>query len=323
MPLHTPFVKVENTRRFGARGAARGRGRRGGGAATRGSSPRREGLTFVHPFDDAAVIAGQGTLGLEMLEAAPDLDVLVVPIGGGGLIGGIATAAKALRPGDRGRRRRGRALPLGLPPPARPAGRWRAGRRSPRASRSRSRATSPTRSSSAWSTTCCWSRRRRSRPRSCSCSRSRRPWPRAPARPALRPSPATRTASAAASVGLVLCGGNIDSRLLSAVILRGLVRTQRLVRLRLGVPDSPGSLVRIATIIAEQRRQHRRRHPPARVLEALGQAGRRRLHDRDAGPRKHAEEIATALRAADFAVIRLDDGGQNLSDSRTLFFHFA
>ena len=53
-------------------------------------------------------------------------------------------------------------------------------------------------------------------------------------------------------VGLVLCGGNIDSRLLSAVILRGLVRTQRLVRLRVGVPDSPGSLVRIATIIAEQ-----------------------------------------------------------------------
>ena len=54
-----------------------------------------EGLCFIHPFDDPAVIAGQGTLGLEMLAAAPDLDVLVVPIGGGGLIGGIATAAKA------------------------------------------------------------------------------------------------------------------------------------------------------------------------------------------------------------------------------------
>ena len=53
-------------------------------------------------------------------------------------------------------------------------------------------------------------------------------------------------------VGLVLCGGNIDSRLLSAVILRGLVRTQRLVRLRVGVPDTPGSLVRIASIIAER-----------------------------------------------------------------------
>ena len=58
-----------------------------------------EGLTFVHPFDDNAVIAGQGTLALEMLDAAPELDVLVVPLGGGGLIGGIATAAKARKPG--------------------------------------------------------------------------------------------------------------------------------------------------------------------------------------------------------------------------------
>ena len=83
-------------------------------------------------------------------------------------------------------------------------------------------------------------------------------------------------------VGLVLCGGNIDSRLLSAVILRGLVRTQRLVRLRVGVPDSPGSLVRIATIIAEQGGNIVDVDPPARILQALGQAGRRRLHDRDA-----------------------------------------
>ena len=82
-------------------------------------------------------------------------------------------------------------------------------------------------------------------------------------------------------VGLVLCGGNIDSRLLSAVILRGLVRTQRLVRLRVGVPDSPGSLVRIATIIAERGGNVVDVDPPARLLQALGQAGRRRLHDRD------------------------------------------
>ncbi len=59
---------------------------------------RRRHLTLVHPFDDAAVIAGQGTLGLEMLEQAPDLDVLVVPIGGGGLISGVAIGAKSINP---------------------------------------------------------------------------------------------------------------------------------------------------------------------------------------------------------------------------------
>jgi threonine dehydratase len=58
----------------------------------------KEGFVFVHPFDDVAVMAGAGTVGLEMLEDAPDLDTLVVPIGGGGLISGIATAVKALKP---------------------------------------------------------------------------------------------------------------------------------------------------------------------------------------------------------------------------------
>ena len=57
-----------------------------------------QGLTFVHPYDDEAVAAGQGTLGLEMLQAVPDLDTLVIAVGGGGLISGVATAAKAIKP---------------------------------------------------------------------------------------------------------------------------------------------------------------------------------------------------------------------------------
>ena len=68
-----------------------------------------EDLTFVHPYDDPVVIAGQGTVALEMLEDAPDLDTLVVPIGGGGLISGIAIAAKALKPSIEIYRRGGRA----------------------------------------------------------------------------------------------------------------------------------------------------------------------------------------------------------------------
>ena len=94
----TPFVKVENTRRLGARVLLEGEGVDEAAVRARAMA-EEEGLTFVHPFDDEAVIAGQGTVALEMLAAAPDLEVLIVPIGGGGLIAGIATAAKALKPG--------------------------------------------------------------------------------------------------------------------------------------------------------------------------------------------------------------------------------
>src|SRR3546814_18237659 len=59
---------------------------------------KQEGLTFIHPYDDEKIIAGQGTIALEMLAAIPDLDVILVPIGGGGLISGIAVAAKAIDP---------------------------------------------------------------------------------------------------------------------------------------------------------------------------------------------------------------------------------
>jgi threonine dehydratase len=97
MPLTTPFNKVEHTRDHGARVLLEGM------TFDEAKSHAydvcaREGLTFVHPFDDADIIAGQGTIALEMLADNPALDTLVIPIGGGGLIAGIAIAAKALKP---------------------------------------------------------------------------------------------------------------------------------------------------------------------------------------------------------------------------------
>ena len=97
MPRFTPGVKVERTRGFGA------------GIVLHGDSldeasahalelARQQQRVFVHPYDDADVIAGQGTIALEMLQDVPDLDTLVVAVGGGGLIAGMATAAKAIRP---------------------------------------------------------------------------------------------------------------------------------------------------------------------------------------------------------------------------------
>jgi len=98
MPRFTPTVKVANTRRFGAEVVLAGDTFDDAKAQGYALAQQR-GLVMIHPYDDAAVIAGQGTVALEMLEDQPALDTLVVAIGGGGLISGIATAAKALRPG--------------------------------------------------------------------------------------------------------------------------------------------------------------------------------------------------------------------------------
>ena len=98
MPLNTPTVKVERTRGFRAEVVLHGESF----DEARDKALQmadQQGLTFVHPFDDAAVIAGQGTIGIEMLKAQPDLDTLIIAIGGGGLISGIATAVQRLKPG--------------------------------------------------------------------------------------------------------------------------------------------------------------------------------------------------------------------------------
>ena len=98
MPRFTPGVKIERTRGFGAEVVLEGN--------TLDESrthalqlAAEQGLVFVHPYDDEAIVAGQGTVGLEMLQTVPDLDMLVVAVGGGGLIAGMATAAKAIKPG--------------------------------------------------------------------------------------------------------------------------------------------------------------------------------------------------------------------------------
>lgn len=97
MPLGTPFVKISNTEELGATVVQVGE-RFDETADEALKIAKKEGFTVVHPFDDYHVMAGQGTIALEILEDVPDLDILVVPVGGGGLIAGIATAAKAINP---------------------------------------------------------------------------------------------------------------------------------------------------------------------------------------------------------------------------------
>ena len=98
MPRFAPFVKVDNTERLGATVMLEGESFEAARARML-ELARERGLSIVHPYDDPAIVAGQGTLALEMLEARPDLDCLVVTTGGGGLIAGIATAARHLKPG--------------------------------------------------------------------------------------------------------------------------------------------------------------------------------------------------------------------------------
>ena len=97
MPRGSPNTKIKNTRVHGAEVLLEGESLHEAGRHAF-ERARRDNLVFVHPYEDPLIIAGQGTIGLEMLQAVPDLEMLIVPIGGGGLISGIATAAKAIHP---------------------------------------------------------------------------------------------------------------------------------------------------------------------------------------------------------------------------------
>ena len=97
MPRFTPYVKVEQTRAFGAEIILHGENFDEAKVHALQVMAQRQ-LVLLHPYDDEKIISGQGTIALEMLEAHPDLEVLVVPVGGGGLISGVAVAAKAISP---------------------------------------------------------------------------------------------------------------------------------------------------------------------------------------------------------------------------------
>ena len=97
MPVATPFTKVRRTQNFGARIVLSGEGLADAGVRAR-EIAAEEGLTLVHPYDDVRIVAGQGTCGLEFVRDVSDLEVIIVPIGGGGLISGMAIAAKHLNP---------------------------------------------------------------------------------------------------------------------------------------------------------------------------------------------------------------------------------
>ena len=249
MPRFTPGVKVARTRGFGAEVILHGDTLDAASAHAR-ELAAAQGLSFVHPFDDAAIMAGQGTLALEMLAAQPTLDTLVVPIGGGGLIGGVATAAKALRPGLR---------VVGVQA-ARFPGAVNAVTGSAHAQGASTIAEGI--AVSAPGALCLPLLRQRvdelllvdegdieqAIVLLLEIEKTLSEGAGAAALAALLRHPERFRGR---RVGLVLSGGNIDPMLLAAIIGRGMVRSGRLARIVVSARDVPGSLARVTALVAE------------------------------------------------------------------------
>ena len=243
MPRTAPNVKVEHTRAHGAEVLLHGEAFDDARAFAETLAGER-GLTLVHPFDDDAVIAGQGTLALEMLEDGPPFDAVIAPIGGGGLLAGVATAVKARAPATRVIGVQSARYPAayqafhGLPAQVPGGSSVAEGIAEAQPAHARDPAAP----------------RRRRRPRGRARTRAgglhadrdredggggRRRC--GPCRRAVDPG-----RFAGRRVGLVLCGGNIDPLVLSALLERGLVLTHRLVRFHVELPDTPGALGSLA-----------------------------------------------------------------------------
>jgi len=307
MPVSTPTVKVVNTERHGAEVILHGETVEEAAAFAQDHG-RRKRLTFIHPYDDALVIAGQGTIALEMLGAAPEIDTLVVPIGGGGLISGMAIAAKALKPDlqvigvqaslypsmynaikGEGLPMRGDTLAEGIAVKAPGRITQEIVRRlvddillvsEPQIENAVSQLINIEKTvvegagAAGLAALCCNSARFKGR-----------------------------------NVGLVLCGGNIDTRLLASVLTRELAREGRLSQLAIDLADRPGQLARVADLLGEAGANivevyHQRVFSDLPAKGALLEVV---IETRDRG---HLDETVAKLKAAGLeAQVRSNPGG--------------
>ncbi len=249
MPRFTPGVKVERTRGFGAEVVLHGDSLETARAHAY-ELAEREGLVFVHPYDDEAIVAGQGTIALEMLREQPDIDTLVVAIGGGGLIGGMSTAAKAIKPGIRVvgvqterfpamyNAIKGTHLPQGTSTIAEGIAVGTPGQIPQAIIRERVDDLLLVDEGDIEQAIVMLLEIEKTLVEGAG----------AAGLAALIKHPEQFKGQ---RVGLVLCGGNIDPLLLASIIERGMVRAGRLARIQVNARDVPGILARIATIVAD------------------------------------------------------------------------
>jgi len=249
MPKGSPNTKIRNTQIHGATVVLEGENLFEAGKHAR-TLAARDNLVFVHPYEDALIIAGQGTVALEMLEAVPELDVLLVPVGGGGLISGISVAARALKPAIRiygvesrnypSMHQRLNNLPVecGGDTIAEGIAVKDVGSMAFAIIRELVEEVLVVKEETI----------ERAVAALIEIEKTVAEGAGAAALAALLEEPGR---FAGKRVGLPISGGNIDSRVLASVLMRGLVRDARLVRLRVVMPDVSGSLAKVAALIAE------------------------------------------------------------------------
>ena len=249
MPRGTPNNKVHSTQVLGAEVILEGE-TLAEAARHAHELQAREGLALIHPYDDPAIVAGQGTVALEMLAQAPALEVLVVPIGGGGLISGMAAAARALKPdievlGVESKSwcamyQRLKGLPVDV-----------GGDTIAEGLAVRDVGELPLSMLQAFKTEILLVEEEVIERAIVSLIEIEKTVAEGAGAAGLAALLQYPERFAGRRVGIPVCGGNIDSRLLSAVLLRGLMRDGRLVRLRVTIHDVAGSLARVAALIGE------------------------------------------------------------------------
>ncbi|MCG8558320.1 MAG: threonine ammonia-lyase [Hyphomicrobiales bacterium] len=251
MPETTPYVKVGNTEALGAEVVLSGATLADSRGRMEEISAERQ-LTLVHPYDDTHIIAGQGTVALEVLDDQPELDVLVIPIGGGGLIAGSAIAAKAVRPeieivgveaalfpsmyhavrgetGECGGQTLAEGIAVKMP-----------GELTVPIVKALVSEIVLVDEETIERAICVFASLQKTMAEGAGAA-------------GLAAMLARPDAFAGRKVGLYLCGGNIDPRVLASVIVRGLGREGKIVSLRITISDQPGMLGRIASLLGEER----------------------------------------------------------------------
>ncbi len=249
MPRFTPATKVVRTEGWGAKVELVGE-TLAESAAHAHALAARDGLVFIHPYDDLGVIAGQATMALEMLEDAPEIDTLVVPVGGGGLLAGCATAARALKPGITLLGVEGEFYPAmaqrlaGLPVKV-------GGPTIAEGIAVRDVGEIPFAMLQAMAIEVVVVPERAVEQAIALLAEGAKVVAEGAGAAALAAVLAFPERFAGRCVGIPVCGGNIDARILSNVLLRNLLRDGRLLRLHLDIPDRPGVLADIATRVAQ------------------------------------------------------------------------
>ncbi len=305
MPVTTPFVKVKATEALGAAVVLDGETLAQAQARAEAIAAERN-LVWVHPFDDPHVIAGQGTIALEMLEEVPDIDVLVIPIGGGGLIAGNAIAARAVKPSIE---------IVGVECALYPS-MWNAIHRAQRPCGGATLAEGIA-VSKAGALTLPVVRElvrdivlvdepliERAVNAFLTLQKTMAEGAGAAGLAAMLAEPAR---FAGRKVGLILCGGNIDPRILASIMVRELERDDRIVSFRLTIPDRPGILGQISSRLGELGANilgvdH---HRLFLDVPAKGAKLDITMETRDGA---HAEQIFRALVADGYRPVRLEGG---------------